>query len=313
MALTRGPGPHFQIILPADHELVVSTSMLTWTPIAAAQAGNPARAGLDLFKAVRAFIGRCSLSVQPADQALFQHTSFLRFDLTDDAWNRILREYVDSELPQLLQDGGVRSLSGFDDTVSKLELANPDNLSLTGPDLLLRDPFDAAVAPIPAGRGRGGGRGAAGPARGAGLQAAPPNVGMVNGPVELTFFNLCTLSLLEDKTSPTSPLLPLARLSGMLGPFSTHEKRRDAISTIQLTGALIRQQLTNRFGCAADGAMAVNLKDFILDTYLPSVFAASQASEEELRREARDSCTYRRSSQGRTDVEISRIPYLKFR
>lgn len=119
--------------------------------------------------------------------------------------------------------------------------------------------------------------------------------------------------MLEDQGSPTSPLLPLARLVGMIGPYSTRATRQNVVSTIQLTGALIRQELRNRFGCQADGAMAVNLKDFVLDTYLPSVFCATVASEEELRREARDACAYRRSAQGRVDVEISRIPYLRTR
>lgn len=135
----------------------------------------------------------------------------------------------------------------------------------------------------------------------------------VPGPAELAFLHVCAITLLEDQGSPTSPLLPLARLVGMIGPYSTRASRQNVVSTIQLTGALIRQELRNRFGCQADGAMAVNLKDFVLDTYLPSVFCTTVASEEELRREARDACSYRRSVQGRVDVEISRIPYLRTR
>lgn len=297
MPITRGLGPHFQIILPADHEMVVATTMLDWTALAPVQGGQP-RVGLDAFKAMRAFIGRCNLSKQPADQTTFQQTSFLRFDLSDQAWDRIITEYVDSELPQLLQDAGIRSLGGFDEVVNKLTLANPDNLIIHATDLLLRDAFDTAAVPARPARGR---------------QAAVPAVNAVAGPPEIAYLNLCTLPLLENDSSVTHPLLPLARLAGMLGPFSTDAKRRDPVSTIQLTGALIRQQLTNRFGCAADGAMAVNLKDFIMDTYLPGIFSAHRASEDELRREARDACTYRRSAQGRADVEISRISYLRFR
>lgn len=298
MPITRGPAPFYPLILPADHELVLSTSMLDWTPLAPAAAGGPQRVSLDLFKAVRAFLGRCSLSKEQADQNVFSQTPFLRFDLTNAAWDRILDEYVDSELPQLLQDAGVRSLGGFDETVNKLTPANPDNFIISNPDLLLRDAFDTAAIPARPARAR---------------QAAVPAVDAVAGPPELAFLNLCTLPLLEDRGSAILPLLPLARLAGMVGPFSTAEKRTEVVSTIQLTGALLRQQLGTRFGCAADGAMAVNLKDFLLDTYLPGVFSAHRASEEELRREARDACTYRRSAQGRADVEISRISYLRFR
>lgn len=297
MPVTRGPEPHFQLILPSDHELVVATSMLDWVPVAPAP-GGPARSGLDAFKAMRAFLSRCHLSKQQADQTAFQQTSFLRFDLSDAAWDRILNEYVDSELPQLLQDAGIRSLGGFDEVISKLTPANPNNLIISNPDLLLREPFDTAAIPAQPARGR---------------HAAVPAVAAVAGPPELAFLNLCTLHLLEDSGSAIHPLLPLARLAGMLGPFSTQAQRRIAISTVQLSSALIRQQLTSRFGCAADGAMAVNLKDFILDTYLPGALSAHRASEDELRREARDACTYRRSAQGRTDVEISRISYLRFR
>lgn len=297
MPITRGPAPLFQLILPVDHELVVATSMLDWTAAAPAADGTQ-QVGLDTFKAVRAFLSRCQLSKQPVDQAVFQQTPFLRFDLSDAAWDRILGEFVDSELPQLLEDAGVRSLGGFDETIGKLVPVNPDRLTITGPDLLLRDPFDVAAVPARPARGR---------------QAAVAAVAAAPGPPELSFLNLCTVHLLEDKSSAIFPLLPLSRLAGMLGPYATHDKRTDAISTIQLTGALLRQQLNTRFGCAADGAMAVNLKDFILDTYLPGVFAAHCASEDELRREARDACTYRRSAQGRVDVEISRISYLRFR
>lgn len=297
MPIARGPGPRFQLILPADHELAVSTPMLEWAAVTPLPANQP-RVGLDAFKAIRAFLGCCRLSKQQADNNVFQQTSFLRFDLNNAAWDRVLNELVDSELPQLLQDAGVRSLGGFDDALSKLTPANPNNLVLVGPDLLLREPFDVAAVPARPAHGR---------------HAAVAAVDAVAGPAELAFLNLCALTLLEDEGSASLPLLPLARLAGMLGPFSTQAVRGNAVSTIQLTGALIRQQLTSRFGCVADGAMAVNLKDFIMDTYLPGALSAHRASEDELRREARDACTYRRSSQGRIDVEISRISYLRFR
>lgn len=301
MPIVRGPAPYLQLQLPADDDLVAATSMLDWTPIAAAPGQNP-MVGIDMFKAARAFLGRCSLSREPADQTIFQQTPFIQFDLTDAAWDRIISEYVNADLPQVLQDAGVRSLCGFDEAVSKLVPSNPGSWVISGPDLLLRESFDvAAVQAVPA-RGRGRGQ----PAAVAAAAAIP-------GPPELLFLNLCTISLLEDGSSASAPLQPLSRLAGMLGPFSTRGKRLDPVSTVQLTSALLRQQLATRFGCSSDGAMAVNLKDFILDTYLPEVFAAFRASEEELRREARDACTYRRSSQGRTDVEISRMSYLRFR
>lgn len=297
MIVGRGNAPHFQILLPSDHELVAATPMLDWTTIPAPPGGAP-RAGLDMFKASRAFLSRCSLSKEPADHTLFHQTPFIQFDLTDAAWERILTEYVNSELPQILEDAGVRSLSLFDDAVNKLTPVDPSSWVISGADLLLRESFNtAAVAAVPA-RNR---------------QAAVPAVAATQGPAELSFLNVCTISLLEDGSSASSPLLPLARLAGMLGPFSTRDQRLNAISTVQLTGALLRQQLLSRFGCAADGAMAVNLKDLIMDTYLPVAFAAVRASEEELRREARDACAYRRSPQGRTDVEIARMSYLRFR
>lgn len=300
MPIARGPAPHFQLLLPADEELVAATPMLDWVSVAAPQGGAPLK-GLDMFKAVRAFLGRCSLSHEPADQTIFLQTPFLQFDLTDAAWDRIIGEYVASELPQLLEDEGVRSLSKFDDVVNKLTPVNPDCWIIKGPDILLRESFDIAGIPAVPAQGRGAAR-----------QGGVPAVPGVPGPPELAFLNICSIAHLEDGGSASNPLLPLARLAGMLGPFSTRDKRQEAVSSIQLTGALIRQQLTSRFGCTADGAMAINLKDFIIDTYLPSAFAAFRASEEELRREARDACTYRRSTQGRLDVEISRISYLRY-
>lgn len=247
MPIVRGPAPHFRLQLPADNDLVAATTMLDWTPVAAAP-GQAPMAGLDMFKAVRAFLGRCSLSQEPADQITFQQTPFIQFDLTDATWDRIISEYIDSDLPHILQDAGTRSLNGFDEAVSKLVPANPANWVISGPDILLRESFNIAAAQAVPARGRGRGQ-----------QAAVAAVAATPGPPELLFLNLCTISLLEDGSSASAPLQPLSRLSGMLGPFSTRGKRLDPVSTVQLTSALIRQQLSNRFGCLSDGAMAVNL------------------------------------------------------
>lgn len=306
MQFSRGTAPDFQLILPADNELVQTTPMLRWTQIPGAPGAAP-QAGLSLFKAARAFLGRCNLSKDPQDTIVFERTSFLQFDLTDGAWTRILQEYLDSELPRILRESYASSLPSFDEAVKNITPNNPDNWILSGADILLRETFDtpgvaAAEAAAPAPRRRAG-------APAAVIVVAPATP----GPAELKFLDLCTVSLLENSDSPTCPLLPLARLAGMLGPFSTRDKRLQAVSTVQLTGALLRQQLTSRFGCHADGAMAVNLKDLVLDTYLPSSFCAAVASEEELRREARDACAYRRSAQGRSEVEISRLSYLRSR
>lgn len=297
MQVARGPAPDFCLILPADNELVLTTPMLRWTAIPAAPRGV-AQASIALFKAIRVFLGRCSFSKAAADAVVFSRTPFLQFDLSDAAWTRIFQEYLDSDLPRLLREAYASSLITLDDVIKNLVPNSPDRLTLRAADLLLREAFDTpAVAAVPA-RGR---------------NAAVPAVAAAPGPPELAFLNLCSIALLEDPDSPGSPLLPLSRLAGMLGPCSTRDKRLEVVSTVQLTGALIRQQLSSRFGCQADGAMAVNLKDFMLDTYLPSVFGATIASEEELRREARDACSYRRSTQGRVDVEISRISYLRTR
>lgn len=305
MQVARGAAPDFPLLLPADHELVLATPMLRWTAIPAA-AGGAALASISLFKAVRVFLARCSLSKEPADAAFFKRLPFLEFDLTDAAWTRIIDEFSDSDLPRILRESYASTLIGLDDTLKSLTPNNPGNLVLFPADLLRREAFDtpaAAAAPARGGRGGRGGRGA----------PPQPAAAPVPGPPELAFLNLCSVALLEDPDSPSLPLLPLSRLAGMLGPYSTRDTRLDAVSTIQLTSALIRQQLASRYGCQADGAMAVNLKDFILDTYLPAVFSATVASEEELRREARDACSYRRSTQGRVDVEISRISYLRSR
>lgn len=301
MPLTRGPAPDFQLQLPADHELVLTTPMLQWVVIPGAQGAAPL-AGISLFKAVRAFLSRCSLSRTPEAATTFSQTSFLQFDLTVAAWTRILDEFDNSDLPRILRDSYAASLLALDDAIKQLTPANPNNLIIHGADLLLRDSFDDPGAPAVPANNRGRAR-----------QAAAPAVPATPGPAELSFLNLCTLSHLEDQGSVTTPLLPLSRLAGMVGPYSTRAVRLNLVSTIQLTGALVRQELRNRFGCQADGAMAVNLKDFVMDTYLPSVFCATVASEEELRREARDACAYRRSTQGRIDVEISRVPYLRTR
>lgn len=68
--------------------------------------------------------------------------------------------------------------------------------------------------------------------------------------------------------------------------------------------------MTARLGAVGKGAMARNLRDFLLETYLPDIFCPVMATEDELRVALRDACLYHRSDKGRLDVEVSRLSHI---
>lgn len=272
--------------------------MMGWQSVAPGRGGGPAFKKLEVFQLIRCFLGPCSISSRPEESRGFESVSFLEFDLSNDAWDRIIAEYLASDLARVLEDRGVNTLQELDGATRELEFTNPDNLVLSFQDVERREPFDTPVGAST--------RGASGPSN------APPPVGAA-GPPELRFLQECAIPLLEDHRGKGANLWPLAYLAGMMGPVGTKAVRSSAVSTVQLTSALVSQQLVSRFGCATDGAKAVNLRDFLNDTYLPGALAAPIATEDELRREARDACLYRRSEQGRLDVEISRLPLIRAR
>lgn len=297
MPVQRGPGPSFPLLFPEDHALVKAAPMLGWQSVSVVR-GQPALVQLEVFQALRAFIGRCELSTSHNELSVLNGVSFLEFDMTDAAWNRVFDEYLASGLIDALEGREARNLEALDGATRSITISNPDNLVIRPQDIQRRDSFDSPAAPAQR-RGAGGAQPAVNPA--------------IPGPAEQRFLEECKLPLLEDRDGLQASLWPLAYLAGMMGPVGVRAARVSAVSSVQLTSAMVSRQLTTRFGCTTDGAKAVNLKDFLKDTYLPGALAAPTATEGELRREARDACLYRGSEQGRVDVEISRLSLLRFR
>lgn len=228
MPATRGPAPDFPIVLPEDHAIVASSPMLGWKDVPHPAGGQPPLKQLHIFQAVRCFLGRCSLSTQPAEAAAWTGVSFLEFDLNVAAWNRIIDEYDVSGLAQALQNAGATTLEAFDQTTRSLNLVDATNLILEMNDVERRELFDTPAGGAPRGRGRG---------------HAAARVAVVPGPPVLKFLEVCKIPWLEDTDGAVANLWPLAYLAGMLGPVSTRAVRLQAVSTVQLNSALIVQQL----------------------------------------------------------------------
>lgn len=95
MPLRRGGSPYFPILFPADHDLVRVAPMMGCTNGPAARDVGSSFKKLEVFHAIRCFLGPCSLSFRPEDsQAFDKLLLFLEFDLSDDAWDQVNVEYV---------------------------------------------------------------------------------------------------------------------------------------------------------------------------------------------------------------------------
>ena len=242
------------------------------------------QSALPLFKALRAFIPRCTIGTAPPDVAAAMRLSALTGGLTAAAWSRVLTELVDSGL-LAFQFNKLRELRA---ALRGLAITNPANLALLAADWLVIEPFNtpavAGGAAAPGrGRGRGRARGAANPA---------PAIPAIPGPASLRFLDLASLSRLENPQAPC-PLEAWALLAGVLGPCSRRAIRADQLSFVFTSAELIKGNLSRYLGFSAaapasDGALAVQLGAFLTTTFhnMTDLFFSDDAGVMHLQREA---------------------------
>ena len=85
------------IYFDANSPVVSATPFLDWQP-APPGPGGQARVQLMTFQGVIAFLPRCSISRNPADQVAAQAINVLGVRLTDAAWSRILTELLAAQV-----------------------------------------------------------------------------------------------------------------------------------------------------------------------------------------------------------------------
>lgn len=228
--------------MPANTPVVTATPFLQWMTVAAAGPGAPPTVRLPQYKAAKAFLGRCTLSTNPADRAMFAASNCLTFGLSGPCWGRLLTQ---------LDNAGLFTKGPFTNWVTFLLEMRALNLpagsmSIAGADLQdspsFDDPGHPGVPAVPAipGRGGRGGRGGIAPVPGVpAIPAIPPTP----GPVTLDFLALLTLDQLEQVGYP-EPFFLWGDLLGGLGPCAERATRASAASTVQAAAFLLRNSLS---------------------------------------------------------------------
>lgn len=291
------------IVLAASESLVAATPFLPWVPSPAGPAGAPATVRLAQFRAVRAFVRRCTLGQAAGDHAAFQLVECMMFGLTSAFWSRLLTALRDV---QLFSRGPFLMWPQFVQSYRNCDLSAIDMCIHSG-DLALGESWETPA--IPAGPAPNAPRGRAAPPA---LPAAP--VPAVPGPADLEFLSMVTLD--QSATALASEPLGLwADLICHLGPCATRASRLTQIAPVRTNALLMINALKLRLLGAATGQtphplLAINVMDLLRDATLPLCLAPPNLSDVEMRSELRDGLRYIRSEGERKAVEVSRIHFV---
>lgn len=281
--------------------------MLPWSQHG--NVGGVAYAALHHFQAVRAFGPYLRLSKNPADLAFARQTSVFGFKLNAAAWERILAAYVGAGLVQAVADSGATTVVEYVDALDSLEVGDYSEFELHAGDFMPCETFDHPAQPArPARpaiyRGRGARRQLITPA-----MPAQPAVDARPGPPPLRFISMAHLASLENNGEPQA-FWELSYLAGMLGPCFTRASRDDELSTVRLMGTSLVAALRVRYQVDTDAGAASNLKDLLTTSALSRYFAAHIWTEDELRKEGRDSLLWGGSVADQARVETARLSYI---
>lgn len=260
--------------LDAAESLVVNTPFIDWTPVAAA-AGAPARVAAPLFRLLRIFAARLSISSAAPDIAAANAVSVWRTRFNAAAWSRIFTELKASGYAA----APIATLRQSDLQLSTITLANPPRMQLVAADWL---PSEAFTMP--------GGNAAAAVARRALL--AP-----------LQFLELVTAPMLQRPGN--LPLQRLADISGYLGACATHASRYAVVGIPQSSA------VTLSAACGPDtmanGVRAQRVGQTLDRLRLPSSLRSTSLEEHDLALELDDGITFHVSESSAKHVLEQRI------
>jgi hypothetical protein len=230
------------------------------------------------FQGVIAFLPRCSISRNPADQAAAQAVNVLIARLTDAAWSRILTELLAAQV--FAQP--INSLDELHTFMKDVMIPTPANLELVAGDWRNAEAFV-----VPAGAG-----GAAVTAR---RQLQP-----------LRFLSLLDALAVEEPATRL-PLGLFCTIVASIGPCLTQAARREETSSVQLTASTLRTHLGPAL---ADGPLAMKVASFVKLKMLPYQIRNPGVTEVERREDLEDGIEYKGSDQGKQNIEEKRIHLL---
>ena len=285
------------VYLDSDVPIVAATSMVGWRQRPRTD-DRPAQSGLPHCIAVRCFASRVPIGAAPEDRAAAADRSIFTLKLSPGFWSRLFSELQRAEVHVSLEDLETHDLNDLDHVVFCAHV-DTNAIALRAGDFLPAERFDIPAVAAVAARGS---------------RSARPAIAAVQGPDELRFLHMSSLTQLVDFNEyAASPFRAVAILAGVMGNCLTAASRIE-LATSQPVAAALRAHITSSLGISSpvgDAMLSSHLKSVLLSLHLPDVLRCTEASFANLLDDFIVSINYGRSDG--TALLAARLPLMRLR
>jgi hypothetical protein len=268
---------------------IVESTRHLWTLTAAGAAVAP------VWKVLCIFARRLSLprDAEADVQSLLDVATLFQITLKDEAWERLLSEYLRSGL----FDTSHTSDKMITEAARSTHMQTLVHLNLTAADLKIIDqPLNIPQVDARPARGR---------------VAAVAYAAAQMAPTELQYIGRCKLpNMFNELKSPLEPALPWCLLAGIMGDYFHRTNREDGGSSVRLGAEMLLHVIRRNSGyaTASDDLLAGLVPDTLIDNLLPFDFLDDFKWPHMARLELSDGASYTTGTEAQREaVETRRI------
>lgn len=268
---------------------IVESTRHLWTLTAAGAAVAP------VWKVLCIFARRLSLprDAEADVQSLLDVATLFQITLKDEAWERLLSEYLRSGL----FDTSHTSDKTITEAARSTHMQTLVHLNLTAADLKIIDqPLNIPQVDARPARGR---------------VAAIAYAAAQMAPTELQYIGRCKLpNMFNELKSPLEPALPWCLLAGIMGDYFHRTNREDGGSSVRLGAEMLLHVIRRNSGyaTASDDLLAGLVPDTLIDNLLPFDFLDDFKWPHMARLELSDGASYTTGTEAQREaVETRRI------
>ena len=268
---------------------IVESTRHLWTLTAAGAAVAP------VWKVLCIFARRLSLprDAEADVQSLLDVATLFQITLKDEAWERLLSEYLRSGL----FDTSHTSDKTITEAARSTHMQTLVHLNLTAADLKIIDqPLNIPHVDARPARGR---------------VAAIAYAAAQMAPTELQYIGRCKLpNMFNELKSPLEPALPWCLLAGIMGDYFHRTNREDGGSSVRLGAEMLLHVIRRNSGyaTASDDLLAGLVPDTLIDNLLPFDFLDDFKWPHMARLELSDGASYTTGTEAQREaVETRRI------
>ena len=268
---------------------IVESTRHLWTLTAAGAAVAP------VWKVLCIFARRLSLprDAEADVRSLLDVATLFQITLKDEAWERLLSEYLRSGL----FDTSHTSDKTITEAARSTHMQTLVHLNLTAADLKIIDqPLNIPQVDARPARGR---------------VAAVAYAAAQMAPTELQYIGRCKLpNMFNELKSPLEPALPWCLLAGIMGDYFHRTNREDGGSSVRLGAEMLLHVIRRNSGyaTASDDLLAGLVPDTLIDSLLPFDFLDDFKWPHMARLELSDGASYTTGTEAQREaVETRRI------